>query len=58
MKSPRSEKNRTKLSEVIPIDTPYVVGLYTGDICNFRCKYCIHALGGTLILKIKTLLLK
>lgn len=46
MKSPRSEKNRTKLSEVIPIDTPYVLGLYTGDICNFRCKYCIHSLGG------------
>lgn len=58
MKSSRSEKNRTKLSEVIPIDTPYVVGFYTGDICNFKCKYCVHSLGGDIYNKNKDIIPK
>ena len=38
----RSEKNnRTVLKDVIPLDTPYLMGIFLGDICNFRCKYCI-----------------
>lgn len=39
----RSEHSRQKLSNVIPLETPYVFGFFTGDICNFKCKYCIQA---------------
>ena len=45
MKDSRADKNRTKLANAIPINTPYVVGFWTGDICNFKCKYCEHSLG-------------
>jgi MoaA/NifB/PqqE/SkfB family radical SAM enzyme len=38
---PRIElENRTKLEEVIPLGTPFVVFLDPSDICNFRCKFC------------------
>ena len=38
---PRIElENRTKLEEVIPIDTPFLVFLDPSDICNFQCKFC------------------
>lgn len=40
----RAEKNeRSVLADVIPIDTPYVFGFFLGDICNFRCKYCVQS---------------
>ena len=40
----RSEENqRTILSKVIPLDTPYVFGFFLGDVCNFRCKYCVQS---------------
>lgn len=48
MKDSRADKNRTKLANAIPINTPYVVGFWTGDVCNFKCKYCEHSLGGHL----------
>ena len=38
---PRIElENRTKLEEVIPLATPFVIFLDPSDICNFRCKFC------------------
>lgn len=45
MKDSRAGKNRTRLAEKIPVEIPYVVGFFTGDICNFKCKYCAHSLG-------------
>lgn len=39
----RNSNQRTILHEVLPIDTPIVVGIYTGDICNFHCKYCVRS---------------
>lgn len=36
----RDIKNRTKLEEVIPIQTPFVVHIDTNNTCNFRCKFC------------------
>ena len=33
-------KNRTKLQEVIPLDTPFVVFVDPSDACNFKCKFC------------------
>ena len=32
--------NRTKLEEVIPLDTPFVVFVDPSDACNFKCKFC------------------
>ena len=38
---PRIElENRTKLEEVIPLGTPFVIFLDPSDQCNFRCKFC------------------
>jgi radical SAM protein with 4Fe4S-binding SPASM domain len=38
---PRIElENRTRLEEVIPLETPFVVFLDPSDHCNFRCKFC------------------
>ena len=40
----RSLKNdRTVLRDVVPIDTPFLLGIFVGDICNFKCKYCIQS---------------
>ena len=36
MKESRADKNRANLANAIPINTPYVVGFWTGDICNFK----------------------
>lgn len=36
-------QNRTILHEVVPIDTPFLLGIFLGDICNFKCKYCIQS---------------
>jgi radical SAM protein with 4Fe4S-binding SPASM domain len=38
---PRIElENRTRLEEVIPIATPFLIFLDPSDRCNFRCKFC------------------
>jgi len=36
----RDLTTRTKLEEVIPIQTPFVVHVDTNNACNFRCKFC------------------
>lgn len=33
-------ENRTKLEDVIPLDTPFVVFVDPSDACNFKCKFC------------------
>lgn len=53
MKNSRSSTERTVLANAIPIDVPYVVGFWTGDVCNFKCKYCIHSLEGDIYNKNK-----
>ena len=58
MKDSRADKNRTKLANAIPINTPYVVGFWTGDICNFKCKYCEHSLVGDIYSKNKHIIPK
>ena len=32
--------NRTKLENVIPLKTPFVIFLDPSDACNFKCKFC------------------
>lgn len=36
--------SRTKLSEALPLDTPYMIQMFPTYACNFRCNFCIHAL--------------
>ncbi len=36
--------NRTKLAEVLPLDTPYVVQIFPIYACNFKCNYCIFSI--------------
>ena len=38
---------RTKLSNVIPLDTPYSAFVFPTTFCNFKCIYCAHSLGDT-----------
>jgi MoaA/NifB/PqqE/SkfB family radical SAM enzyme len=38
---PRIEiEKRTRLEEVIPLGTPFVIFIDPADICNFQCKFC------------------
>lgn len=37
------KNNRTVLREVVPVETPFLLGIFLGDICNFKCKYCIQS---------------
>ncbi len=32
--------NLTKLSHVVPLNTPYGISVSVGNICDFRCSYC------------------
>ena len=33
-------ENRTRLEEVIPLSTPFVIFVDPSDKCNFQCKFC------------------
>jgi len=38
---PRIElEHRTRLEEVIPLSTPFVLFVDPSDVCNFHCKFC------------------
>lgn len=36
---------RTKLAEVVPLDTPFTAFVFPTTFCNFKCIYCAHSLG-------------
>ena len=36
--------NRTQLSKVLPLDTPFSVYVYPTNKCNFNCSYCAHSM--------------
>lgn len=38
--SPRIEVNRLKLSQKIPLDTPFSVTIVPSSFCNFACNFC------------------
>ena len=47
--TPRSQaQGRTVLADVVPLDTPFVLGIFVGDVCNFRCRYCVQSTTGPL----------
>jgi len=37
------EENRTYLKDVIPLDTPYNIGIEVSSLCNAQCVYCAHS---------------
>ncbi len=41
---PLCGSNRTQLSKIIPLETPFSVYLYPTNSCNFRCNYCAHSM--------------
>lgn len=42
---PFTGMERVKLSEVVPIDTPFTFNIFPSNICNFNCNYCAQSLG-------------
>lgn len=36
----KQESQRTKLEEVVPLETPFELQLAVASVCNFRCNYC------------------
>ena len=34
---------RQCLSDVVPLSSPYVLGISLSELCNFSCNYCIHS---------------
>lgn len=42
---PLAGMERKRLSEVIPLETPYAAYIFPTNLCNFRCSYCGHSLG-------------
>jgi len=40
---PSYNRDRKKLGEVLPLDTPFTVILDTSERCNFRCSYCFRS---------------
>ncbi len=41
---PSCGTTRRKLSEAIPLDTPFSIYVYPTNSCNFRCSYCAHSM--------------
>ena len=37
--------DRIKLSEVVPLKTPFTLFVFPTTFCNFKCNYCGHSLG-------------
>lgn len=42
---PIADLNRSKLSDVVPLATPFALYLFHTNVCNFKCNYCAHSLG-------------
>lgn len=42
--SAKNLEKRNNLHLSLPLDTPYVIGVYMGDFCNFSCVYCAQSL--------------
>lgn len=39
-----NHQNRVKLSDALPLDTPFSVFVFPTTYCNFRCVYCAHSM--------------
>lgn len=41
--------DRVKLAKVIPLNTPFTIGIYPSNICNFKCIYCVQSLNKNIL---------
>jgi MoaA/NifB/PqqE/SkfB family radical SAM enzyme len=41
---PGYDQNRQKLSDIVPVSTPFTLFVTPAQVCNFRCNYCTHSL--------------
>lgn len=41
--------DRTILSQVVPLNTPFTIGIYPTNICNFKCNYCVQSLDNDIL---------
>lgn len=39
----RASTDRQQLRNIIPLDTPLKISLFLGDVCNLKCRYCLHS---------------
>lgn len=37
------DSDRTKLKDVVPLDTPYTLLIESSLLCNINCRYCAHS---------------
>lgn len=44
-------KERVKLGEVLPLDTPYRITISPAQICNLKCFFCTHSLDRSEVIK-------
>ena len=40
----RKKLKRSKLADVLPLSTPFVIHIDVSSACNFKCKFCFHSL--------------
>lgn len=43
--------DRTRLADVVPLDTPFTLNIFPANVCNFKCSYCAQSLGRDKIYK-------
>lgn len=43
--------DRVRLSDVVPLGTPFTLNIFPSNVCNFRCTYCAQSLGADYLLK-------
>jgi len=36
--------DRVALADVVPIDTPFTIGISASSACNFKCNYCVQSI--------------
>lgn len=41
---PLAHLERVRLSDVLPLQTPFSVYIFPTNFCNFKCSYCAHSL--------------
>ena len=37
--------DRVRLSEFVPLDTPFTLNIFPSNLCNFNCNYCAQSRG-------------
>ncbi len=42
--NPGYDKRRRKLSDIVPLSTPFTLFVTPSQLCNFRCRYCTQSL--------------